>query len=165
MANRNIWEGRNAVVFAATGEVAGATALELAKHGARLFLSGRDLGRVRDLAARIGERTGVAADCRRVDAEDRADVARYLQSLAVNEVAPDWMMNGIGLNPAEANYGRRSEDLPMPSFLEPLNRIVGSQFLTATLAATHMGLVGSGTIVMLTSSLAKSALHYMAGIT
>lgn len=165
MASSDSWEGRNAVVFAATGEVAGATALELAKRGARLFLSGRDVDRVRDVASRIAEQTGVEADCRCVDAEDEAAVAGYLRSLTDHGVAADWMMNGIGLDPVKANYGQRSQDLPLASFLEPLTRIVGSQFLTATLAAAPMAAVGSGTIVLLTSSLAKSALPFMAGIT
>jgi len=62
MATLKAYRGSNAVIFAATGEIAGAVARELAGRGARLFLSGRDMGALRALAEDIAAAIGVEAE-------------------------------------------------------------------------------------------------------
>jgi 3-oxoacyl-[acyl-carrier protein] reductase len=62
--------GRVAMVAAASGGIGYASALELAREGARVFLCSRDEGRVREAAERISAETGadvsgVAADVTR----------------------------------------------------------------------------------------------------
>lgn len=75
-------KGRVALVAAASGGIGYASALELAREGARVFICSRDEGRVREAAERIGaetgaEVTGVAADVTRdEDAEQFVRTAR-----------------------------------------------------------------------------------------
>ncbi|MCE2970774.1 MAG: SDR family oxidoreductase [Burkholderiales bacterium] len=161
------YAGRHALVFAATGAIAGATSRELARRGARLYLAGRNEAALRALAAQISAETGQLPECALVDAEDRNQIDAWLEALHSCGVTPDWVFNGIGLDPVAAGYGLRSEALSPGRFLAPLVHIVGSQFLTATRCAVRMRTRGRGhgTVVLLTASLAKSALPYMAGIT
>src|SRR5438105_5115698 len=82
--------GRVALVAAASGGIGYASALELAREGARLFVCSRDEGRIREAAEKIkaetgAEVTGLAADVtsdreaeafvrRAFDAAGRADI-------------------------------------------------------------------------------------------
>jgi 3-oxoacyl-[acyl-carrier protein] reductase len=157
--------GRNALVFAATGAIASATALELARQGARLLLSARDLARLQGVAQHIEQETGVVPELAQLDAQDAAAVPAYVHGLVQRGITPDWVLNGIGLNPQTMRYGQRSDSLGLERFLAPLQAVVGAQFLSASACAAPMAAAGRGCIVLLTSSLAKSSLPYMAGIT
>lgn len=165
MKPTDAYSGRNAFVFAATGAIAGAVAIALARRGANLFLSARNLPQLKDLAAEIESRTGVAAEIAEVDAESRTEVAGYLVRLEKQGISPDWVFNGIGVDPVSAMYGMPSEIIGLAAFCQPLVRIVGSQFVTATTAAAAMRRYSGGTVVLLTASLSKSAMPYMAGVT
>lgn len=57
-------------IFGATSAIASATALLLAKQGARLFLIGRDPERTKAVASDIQTRTGAWVDCTAVDLND-----------------------------------------------------------------------------------------------
>jgi short-subunit dehydrogenase len=159
------YAGCHALVFAATGAIAGATARELARRGALLYLAGRDEAALHALAAQIAAETGRLPEYARVDAEDGEQIDAWLEALQARGITADWVFNGIGLDPVAAGYGLRSEALSPERFLAPLVHIVGSQFLTATRCAVRMRARGRGTVVLLTASLAKSTLPYMAGIT
>lgn len=75
-------KGRVALVAAASGGIGYASALELAREGARLFICSRDAGRIREAADRIRAETGaevlgLAADVTRdEDAEGFVAAAR-----------------------------------------------------------------------------------------
>ena len=165
MTNGKAYAGCNAFVFAASGAIASAVSRELARQGARVFLSGRDARRLEELARAISAETGTEPDVATVDATSASAVADYLDTLAARGVVPDWAFNGIGLDPVGAMYGERSESLPTEVFTLPLTAIVGGQFVTATQSALRMRPYGRGTIVLVTASLAKSAMPFMAGIT
>lgn len=165
MTTTNLFEGRNALIFASTGAISGAVATELARQGARVFLSARSRQGLEQLADRLRDETRAEIKTCLVNAEDQDEVEFYLQSLAREGVSPDLVFNGIGVDPIGAQYGHPSETITLDRFLEPLTRIVGSQFLTSTLAAVRMMQSKRGTILLLTSSLARSAFPYMAGIT
>lgn len=165
MANHSDYAGCNALIFAANGAIAGAVACELVRRGARLFLSGRYRPGLEALAQRIAAETGASPEVARLDATSADEVSAYLDGLAERGIAPDWVFNGIGLDPVAAMYGERSNTLPTDVFLQPLTTIVGAQFVTATQAARRMRQRRRGTIALLTASLAKSAMPYMAGIT
>lgn len=165
MTNDSAYARCNAFVFAASGAIAGAVSRELARQGARMFLSGQDARRLAELARAISVETGAEPAVATVDATSASAVADYLDAQAARGVVPDWVFNGIGLDPVGAMYGERSESLPAEVFTQPLTAIVGGQFVTATQSALRMRPYGSGTIVLLTASLAKSAMPFMAGIT
>src|SRR4029077_3545362 len=66
-----------AVIFGAGGDVGGAVARAFAREGAKLFLSGRNLGKVEAVAADIASRGGVA-EAAQVDALDEQAVDTYI---------------------------------------------------------------------------------------
>ncbi len=59
-------EGKNAVIYGAAGAIGSAVARTFAREGARLFLAGRTLARVKTVADEIGSRAAAA----QVDAND-----------------------------------------------------------------------------------------------
>ena len=56
-----------AVIFAASGAIAGAVAKAFAQHGAKVYVSGRDLETVKTLAETI-KKAGGKAEATKVDA-------------------------------------------------------------------------------------------------
>lgn len=158
-------EGKCVFVFAATGHIASAFAAAAAQRGATLCLSGRDAHRLGDVSRRVRAVAQTEVFTHVVDAEDQDAVEFYYQRHHVDGRDPDWIFNGIGVDPADAMFGFRSEEVTLDCFLDPLKRIVGSQFTTASLAARRMKARGSGILIILTSSLARSGFPFMAGIT
>lgn len=156
-------QGRNAVVVAATGEIGQAVAQELANRGANLFLAGRNVGALEKLADRAWNRTKV--DIVALDATDDFEVDRYFRNLRARGVAVDYLINAIGPRPSIAKYGTRSDQLTVSEFLLPIQLVAGSQMLTATRGLKAMRQDPSSVIVILTSSLGRSHIPLMAGIT
>lgn len=156
-------QGKTALVFAATGVVASGIARELARGGARVHLSGRREDALRRLADEI-EAAGGFARASVVDAVDEAAVHGYVGRVADGDGRVDIVFNGIGGCPADLGYPARAAEMTLPQFLIPLQRIVGSQFLTAREAADHMAQQRRGAVVLLSATLSKGAISLMAGI-
>lgn len=156
-------QGRHAVVVAAAGEIGCAVALELASRGANLYLAGRNVGALEKVAARALNPAKV--DIAALDATDDFEVDRYFRNLVARGVAVDFLINAIGPRPGGAKYGCRSDELSLSEFLLPIELVAGSQLLTATRGRRAMRQDPSSVIVILTSSLGRSAIPLMAGIT
>jgi 3-oxoacyl-[acyl-carrier protein] reductase len=154
-----------AVVFAASGEISGAVARSFAKHGAKVYVSGRNLNAVEALANEI-KSNGGQAEAATVDALNETEIDRYLQKITEDNGKLDAVFNGIGLSICDAGSGIPSTEVPFGQFLQPMQTICGSQFLTSRLAAKYMiQSKTEGTILMLTASLSRTKLPFMAGIT
>ncbi|MFM2393797.1 MAG: hypothetical protein RLZZ546_1779 [Bacteroidota bacterium] len=89
-----------AVVFAASGVVAGAVAKSLAEHGAKVYLSSRDLASVEALAAKI-KLHGGWAEAHQVDAMNEGEIDSHLSSIVADNGSLDIVFNGIGAIKAE----------------------------------------------------------------
>jgi NAD(P)-dependent dehydrogenase (short-subunit alcohol dehydrogenase family) len=154
-----------AVVFAATGAIAGAVAKSFAEHGAKVYVSGRDFEVLKTLVADIKANKGWAK-ANKVDALKESQIEDYLQKIVAENGKIDIVFNGIGVRPSQSDYGVYSTQIPFPQFLKPLETHVGSQFLTARIAAKYMMQTQTqGIILMLTASLSRLKLPFMAGIT
>ncbi|MEM7572863.1 MAG: SDR family oxidoreductase [Bacteroidota bacterium] len=156
---------KNAVVFAASGEIATATARAFAMQGAHVFLSARRLAPIQKLAEEIRQQDG-QAQAAIVDATNEAAINQYLDGL-VQEAGPiDIVFNGIGLRAQDAAYGLPATELSYEQFLLPLKTILGSQFLTSRVVAQRMiQAQHPGTILLLTASLSRLKMGMMSGIT
>ena len=77
----NILEGKNAVVFGASGSIGAAVAKEFASEGARVFLAGRTKASLEVVAKQI-KAVGGKAQATVVDALDDNGVNRYLDDVA-----------------------------------------------------------------------------------
>lgn len=154
-----------AVVFAASGAIAGAVAKSLAEHGAKVYVSGRDVATVRILADDIMQNNGWA-EATQVNAMNETEIDNYIAKIVAGNGKLDIVFNGIGVRPSESDYGMYTTQISFEQFMKPIETHLGSQFLTSRVAAKYMTHTRSqGTILTLTASLSRLKLPFMAGIT
>ena len=152
-----------AVVFAASGEVAGSVARSFAQHGAKVYVTARNLHAVNVIAKQIKENGGWA-EAGKVDALNETEIDSYLERIVAENGRLDMVFNGIGSYYKDAGSGTPTTIATFEQFLNPLQRICGSQFLTSRAAAKYMVQVGSeGTILLFTASMSRTKTPNMAG--
>lgn len=148
------------LIFAATGAISQGVADAFARRGLTIWLAGRD-ERVDAIAAPLRAHTTVHTAV--VDATDADQVRAVVQRVATHgELSA--VFNGIGGPPAELRYPRLTVESSVEDFLTPLQRIVGSQFLTSREAGKVMAQQGRGAIVTLSATLSGMTAANMAGI-
>ncbi len=145
---------KHAVIFGAGGAVGTAVAKEFAAQGATVFLSGRMLGAVEQVAEEIHQDGGVAYAAQ-VDALDEQAVNAYLDRVAQEAGSIDICLNVMGPQAKDYGNGTSTIDLPLEQYLLPLTTIVPSQFITARSAARHMARRHSGVILFVTATPAR----------
>jgi NAD(P)-dependent dehydrogenase (short-subunit alcohol dehydrogenase family) len=152
---------KHAVIFGAGGAVGTAVAKEFAAQGATVFLSGRALDAVEQVAQDIQEDGGIAYAAR-VDALDEQAVHAYLDRVAQEGGSIDILLNAMG--PQAKDYGNATStlELPLEQFLLPLSTLVPSQFITARAAARHMVRQHSGVILFVTAVPARGSANVSA---
>ena len=155
---------KNILVFAATGDIARQAAHKFAQDGAHVWISGRDITRLEQIAADIRAKGGqVNVDV--VDATDEHAVQAYVDRVAAQGQHIDGVFNGIGGRPSDLRYPQSSVTQSLDDFLVPMQRITGSQFLTSRAVAAQMVKQGTGgSIVILSATLSGMTAAYMAGI-
>lgn len=154
-----------AVVFAASGEISGAVAKALARHGAKVYLSARNLNSVNTLKDHIKGQGG-KAEVAKVDALNEHEIDNYLQGIVKDNGKLDIVFNGIGANYKEMGGRPATTDATFEQFITPFTKVCGSQFLTSRIAARYMiETKTGGTILTLTAALSRSKLPNVAGIT
>lgn len=140
-------EGKAAVIYGAGGAIGGAVARAFAREGARLFLAGRTLAKVRAVADEIVAARG-AAEAAQVDAHDGQAVQRHLDAVARTAGRIDILFNAIGM---EDIHGTALVDMRVEDVLHPVLVAMTTQFQTARAAARHMVARGSGVIMTITA--------------
>jgi NAD(P)-dependent dehydrogenase (short-subunit alcohol dehydrogenase family) len=151
------------VIFAASGEIAGAVAKSFAEHGTKVYVTARNLEAVKALAKEINANGG-QAEAGQVDALNETEIDRYLQKVITDNGRLDMVFNGIGSYYQDAGSGTPTTQASFEQFMNPLQRICGSQFLTSRVAARHMIRSGSeGTILLFTASMSRTKTPNMAG--
>ncbi|MDQ2714243.1 MAG: SDR family oxidoreductase [Chloroflexota bacterium] len=143
---------KRAVIFGAGGAVGTAAAKEFAAQGATVFLSGRALEAVEQVAQEIHKDGGVAYAAQ-VDALDEQAVQAYLDRVAQEGGSIDILLNATGPQPKDYGNGTNTLELPLEQFLLPLTALVPAQFITARAAARHMVRQHSGVILFVTAGL------------
>jgi 3-oxoacyl-[acyl-carrier protein] reductase len=146
---------KHAVIFGAGGAVGTAAAKEFAAQGATVFLSGRRLAAVEQVAKEIHQDGGIAYAAE-VDALDEPAVQAYLDRVAQEAGSIDILLNVTGPQPKDFSNGSNTLELPLEQFLLPLSTLVPSQFITARAAARHMVRQRSGVILFVTAGLDRT---------
>ena len=137
-------EGKNAVIYGGGGKVGGAVARAFAREGARVFLAGRTLESLEEVAQEICFAGGVA-ETARVDALDERAVNEHADAVAEKAGGLDISFNLISYRDVQ---GTPLAQMPLEEFERPLKTAVRTQFLTARAAARHM--ISQGSVVILT---------------
>jgi NAD(P)-dependent dehydrogenase (short-subunit alcohol dehydrogenase family) len=141
---------KQTVIFGAGGAVGTAVAKEFAAQGATVFLSGRTLSSVEQVAQEIHREGGVAYAAQ-VDAGHEQAVEAYLDRVACEGGRIDILLNATGPQPKDFGNGTSTLTLPLEQYLLPLSTLVPSQFITARAVARHMVRQQSGVILMITA--------------
>jgi NAD(P)-dependent dehydrogenase (short-subunit alcohol dehydrogenase family) len=148
-----------AIIYGAGGSIGGAVARAFGAEGARVFLSGRNLGPVQVVAREIVA-AGGSAEAAQVDALDEVAVDRYTDQVAEQAGGIDVCFNAIGVH---AVQGIPLTDLALDDFAYPITTWTSTQFLTARAAARHMVTKRKGVIITLTASPARLAIPTAGG--
>ncbi len=120
----SLLDGKHAVVYGA-GPIGGAVARAFAREGAIVHLGGRNLETLQPLAEEIGADTAV------VDVTDPASVEQFAGGLERIDIS----FNAVG---ADDVQGTRLAEMDVEDFMQPIVKLVRSQFLTAKAAARKM---------------------------
>jgi NAD(P)-dependent dehydrogenase (short-subunit alcohol dehydrogenase family) len=150
-----------AVIYGAGGAVGGAVARAFAAEGARLFLTGRKLAPVEDLAKEIVA-AGGSAEAAAVDALDEQAVDTHLQAVTDRAGRVDISFNAVGVPDAEI-LGVPLVELEVERFSLAITAYTRSYFVTARLAARRMVANRSGVIMTVTSIPARTGTPLQGG--
>jgi 3-oxoacyl-[acyl-carrier protein] reductase len=154
-----ILQDKNAVIYGAGGSLGGAVAKALAASGARLFLTGRNIGPVQKVADEILA-SGGRVEVSRVDALDEKEVHSHLDRTLEEVGKLDISFNAVGI---EVVQGLPLVEMSLDDFIRPMTFTMQSRFITAVAAGKAMIKQGSGVILTLTATPGGIGYPYTAG--
>ncbi len=140
---------KTALVYGAAGKLGSAVARAFSRDRARVFLAGRTVAKVQQVADEIAAAGGVA-EAAEVDALDRAAIERHLDAVIAIAGVPDITFNAISIR--GDLQGTPLVDMSLENLITPVLTGITTHFLTATAAARHMVRRGSGVILTLSAS-------------
>ena len=85
-----------AIVFAASGEIAGAVARSFSRHGAKVYVTARNLDAVKALSRDIKANGGLA-EAARVDALNETEIDDFLKKAVADNGKLDQVVNKLVL--------------------------------------------------------------------
>lgn len=136
-------ENKVAVIYGAAGVIGGAVSRAFAREGATVFLAGRTLATLDQVADEI-RAAGGSAETSVVDALDEPAVDRYVDAVAGQAGRLDISFNLISHGDVQ---GTPLVEMSYEDFSRPVTTGVRTQFLTTRAAARHMIKQGSGVIL------------------
>ena len=154
---------KNAVVYGAGGAIGGAIARAFAREGAKVFLTGRTLANVEQVAKVIIS-SGGSAETAQVDALDETAVEKHLGDVIRKNGGIDVSFNAIGLTPQQGIQGIPLTELSVDSFFLPIATYTRAHFVTARAAARRMVERRTGVILMHTPSPARLGAPLVGGM-
>jgi 3-oxoacyl-[acyl-carrier protein] reductase len=156
---RMLLERKTAVVYGGAGSVGRAVARAFANEGARVFLAGRTLATLDEVAQELSG-AGGAVGTAQVDALDERAVDEHADAVAEQAGGIDVSFNAIGHGDV---HGLPLAEMSFDDFARPISVAMRAQFLTTRAAARHMTRQGSGVIMAITASTARLAIPDVGG--
>ena len=152
-------EHKNAVIYGGAGSVGRAVASAFAHEGARVFLAGRTLATLDEVARELSS-AGGAVETAQVDALDELAVDEHADAVAEKAGGIDVSFNAISHGDV---HGAPLIEMSFEDFARPITTAMRSQFLTTKAAARHMTKQGSGVIMAITATTARLAIPEVGG--
>jgi 3-oxoacyl-[acyl-carrier protein] reductase len=152
-------EDKNAVVYGGGGAVGSAVARAFAREGARVFLAGRTIAKLDEVAEEIRAAGGMA-ETAQVDALEEQAVEEHIGKVAETTGMIDILFNAIAMQDVQ---GRPLHEMSLEDFTRPIIIATTSHFLTARAVARRMIGQGSGVIMTITAGPARRALPNVGG--
>src|ERR671933_1616269 len=140
-------EGKNAVTYGGGGSIGGAVARVFAREGARVFLAGRTLQSLEEVAEEIRSAGGMA-EAAVLDALDERAVDEHADAVAASAGSIDVSFNLITRGDVQ---GMPLIDMATDDLLRAVDHGLRSNFITARAAARRMVEQRSGVILALNS--------------
>jgi 3-oxoacyl-[acyl-carrier protein] reductase len=134
-----------AVIYGGGGSVGGAVARAFAREGATVFLVGRTLATLEQVANEIAA-AGGKAEITEVDALDEQAVDRHADAVVAKAGRIDVALNAVGITHVQ---GIPFAELSYDDYAHPITAYTRTMFLTARATARHMVKQGSGVILVL----------------
>jgi 3-oxoacyl-[acyl-carrier protein] reductase len=141
-------EGKTAVVYGGGGKVGGAVARAFASEGARVFLAGRTIGTLDEVAEDIASAGGVA-ETAQVDALDEQAIEKHIGEVVERAGSVDISFNAISIQDVQLIP---LVEMTREDFMRPISTGTSTHFVTARAAARRMGTQGSGVILTFSAS-------------
>ena len=141
-------QNKNAVIYGAGGSLGGAVAKGLAASGAKVFLTGRNIGSVQKVADDILA-SGGNAEVAVVNALDETAVNNFLNKVVHMAGTVDISFNATGTDVVQ---NIPLTDIAGDDFMRPVTFMLQTQFLTSIAAGKIMMKQGSGVILSLTAT-------------
>jgi NAD(P)-dependent dehydrogenase (short-subunit alcohol dehydrogenase family) len=145
-------EDKNAVIYGSGGKVGGAVARAFAREGARVFLAGRTLESIEEVAEEIRSAGGVA-ETAQVDALDERAIEEHADEVVKKAGGINVSFNAISIRDVQLIP---LVEISREDFMSPIVTGTSTHFLTARAAARHMVRQGSGVILTLSSSAVRA---------
>lgn len=139
-------KGRVALVAAASGGIGYASAMELAREGARVFICSRDEGRVSEAAARIASETGAEVKGVAADVTSDADAEAFVNAALDDAGRLDVLVTNAGGSP-----GSTFEETGLDAYRRAFELNALSAIRLARLAVPVMCGRGWGRVINVTS--------------
>jgi 3-oxoacyl-[acyl-carrier protein] reductase len=153
-------ERKNAVVYGGAGSVGRAVARAFANEGARVFLAGRTLATLEEVAQELSG-AGAAVETAQVDALDERAVDEHADAVAEKAGGIDVSFNAV--SHGDVVHGVPLAEMSFEDFARPIEVAMRAQFLTTRAAARHMTRQGSGVIMAITATTARLAIPEVGG--
>jgi 3-oxoacyl-[acyl-carrier protein] reductase len=153
-------EGKNAVVYGGGGAIGGAAARAFAREGARVFLAGRTLAGLEEVAADI-RAAGGRAETAEVDALDEQSVDAHADAVAAQAGSIDICLNVISHGDVQ---GTPFVEMAVEDYLRPVVTAVRTTFLTSRAAGRHMVRQRSGVLLAFGGSGDPPRDYYLGGL-
>jgi len=145
-------ENKNAVIYGAGGSVGGAVARAFAREGAHVFLAGRTLAPLEEVAEHIRSAGGVV-ETPQVDALDERAIEEYADEVVKKAGGINVSFNAISIRDVQLIP---LVEISREDFMSPIVTGTSTHFLTARAAARHMVRQRSGVILTLSSSAVRA---------
>jgi 3-oxoacyl-[acyl-carrier protein] reductase len=146
-------EAKNAVIYGAGGAIGGAVARRFAREGANVFLTGRTMTSLEEVAAKI-EASGGLARTAQVDALDEQAVEEHVAAVAEEAGHIDISFNAISIDDVQ---GIPLIEMSLEEFALPISAWTRTQFLTSRAAGRRMAEQQSGVILTLSGPGGRTA--------
>jgi NAD(P)-dependent dehydrogenase (short-subunit alcohol dehydrogenase family) len=143
-------QGKTALVTGATSGIGEAIAHAFAREGARVVVTGRDAQRGQNVAAAIGERSGL---CIVADLTSHADIERLISETYRLAGSIDILVNNAGIFPMD-----QTARIDQATFDAVIATNIKAPFFLTAAFAPHMAERRSGKIINITTVLAHKGL-------
>jgi NAD(P)-dependent dehydrogenase (short-subunit alcohol dehydrogenase family) len=154
-------ESKVAVIYS-DGTVGGAIAKSFAREGAKVFLTGRTITKLKVIADEISLAGGYI-ETAQIDALDEKAVEQHLNDVINKTGRIDISFNAIGI-PQKGIQGIPLTELTVESFSLPITTYTQSHFITAKAAAGRMVKQGNGVILMHTPNASHISPPFVGGM-